>query len=116
MDRRFVCRAASRHVAANDDTRSRRPHSIRQWVWRRAQPRIPANRVDSRRLRYARSHERGTRSSAMKLTPLAIVGAGGFGREVAWLADDINQERTTYDFVGFVDDGASSTPEGYPIL
>lgn len=51
-----------------------------------------------------------------KLTPLAIVGAGGFGREVAWLADDINQETATFDFVGFVDDGASSTPEGYPVL
>ncbi len=51
-----------------------------------------------------------------KLTPLAIVGAGGFGREVAWLADDINQDRATYDFVGFVDDASSSTPEGYPVL
>jgi sugar O-acyltransferase (sialic acid O-acetyltransferase NeuD family) len=51
-----------------------------------------------------------------KLTPLAIVGAGGFGREVAWLADDINQEKPTYDFVGFVDDGQSSTPEDYPVL
>lgn len=51
-----------------------------------------------------------------KLTPLAIVGAGGFGREVAWLAEDINQEKATFDFVGFVDDGASSTPEGHPIL
>lgn len=51
-----------------------------------------------------------------KLTPLAIVGAGGFGREVAWLADDINQEKATFDFVGFVDDGASSSPEGYPVL
>jgi sugar O-acyltransferase (sialic acid O-acetyltransferase NeuD family) len=51
-----------------------------------------------------------------KLIPLAIVGAGGFGREVAWLADDINEEKPTYDFLGFVDDGASSTPEGYPVL
>jgi sugar O-acyltransferase (sialic acid O-acetyltransferase NeuD family) len=51
-----------------------------------------------------------------RLTPLGIVGAGGFGREVAWLADDINQEKPTYDFVGFIDDGASSTPEGYPVL
>jgi sugar O-acyltransferase (sialic acid O-acetyltransferase NeuD family) len=51
-----------------------------------------------------------------KLTPLAIVGAGGFGREVAWLADDINQERPTYDFVGFIDDSNTSTPEGYAVL
>jgi sugar O-acyltransferase (sialic acid O-acetyltransferase NeuD family) len=51
-----------------------------------------------------------------RLTPLAIVGAGGFGREVAWLTDDINQEKPTYDFVGFVDDTAASTAEGHPIL
>lgn len=50
------------------------------------------------------------------LTPLAIVGAGGFGREVAWLADDINQEKPTYEFVGFIDDTAPSTAEGYPVL
>jgi sugar O-acyltransferase (sialic acid O-acetyltransferase NeuD family) len=52
----------------------------------------------------------------MKLTPVAIVGAGGFGREVAWLIDDINQDKQTFEFIGFVDDGASSTPEGYPVL
>jgi sugar O-acyltransferase (sialic acid O-acetyltransferase NeuD family) len=51
-----------------------------------------------------------------RLTPLAIVGAGGFGREVAWLAADINQDKPTFELVGFVDDGAASTPEGYPVL
>ena len=50
------------------------------------------------------------------LTPIVIVGAGGFGREIAWLVDDINRDKPTYDLVGFVDDGASSTPEGYPVL
>ena len=51
-----------------------------------------------------------------KLIPLAIVGAGGFGREVAWLAGDINQEKPAFDFIGFVDDGVTGTPEGYPVL
>jgi sugar O-acyltransferase (sialic acid O-acetyltransferase NeuD family) len=51
-----------------------------------------------------------------RLSPLAIVGAGGFGREVAWLADDINQDKPTFEFVGFVDDGTTSTAEGYPVL
>lgn len=45
-----------------------------------------------------------------------IVGAGGFGREVAWLVDDINQERPAFDFLGFVDDAATQTQEGYPVL
>lgn len=51
-----------------------------------------------------------------QLTPLAIVGAGGFGREVAWLADEINSDRATFDFLGFVDDTTTATPEGYPVI
>lgn len=49
--------------------------------------------------------------------PLVIVGAGGFGREVAWLIDDINRSRPTWELLGFVDDEArGQTVEGYPIL
>src|SRR6185437_13692412 len=33
---------------------------------------------------------------------LAILGAGGFARELAWLVHDINRAKPTYDFVGFV--------------
>ena len=33
---------------------------------------------------------------------LAIVGAGGFAREVRWLVDDINAESATLEFVGYV--------------
>ena len=33
---------------------------------------------------------------------LAIIGAGGFARELAWLVNEINQSHPTYDFVGFV--------------
>ena len=54
---------------------------------------------------------------AEKLKPLVIIGAGGLGREVAWLVADINRHRQEWDFVGFVDDGIQGkTPEGYPVL
>ena len=49
--------------------------------------------------------------------PLVIIGAGGFGREVAWLVDEINQRQPTWEFLGLVDDFASGhTVEGYPVL
>lgn len=49
--------------------------------------------------------------------PLVIVGAGGFGREVAWLVEDINRSHPTWELLGFVDDQAAGrTVEGYPIL
>lgn len=52
-----------------------------------------------------------------ELQPLAIIGAGGLGREVAWLINDINKERPTWDLVGFFDDGQKGhTVEGYPII
>lgn len=44
-------------------------------------------------------------------TPLVIIGAGGFGREVLDIVNDINSRalqslgREEYDFLGFVDDG-----------
>lgn len=51
------------------------------------------------------------------LKPLVIVGAGGLGREVAWLVADINRQRPEWDFIGFVDDGVQGdTLEGYPVL
>ena len=48
--------------------------------------------------------------------PIAIVAAGGFGREVAWLIEEMNADTPRYDFVGFLDDHATSTPEGFPVL
>jgi sugar O-acyltransferase (sialic acid O-acetyltransferase NeuD family) len=36
--------------------------------------------------------------------PLVIVGAGGFGREVYWLAEEINAHRPTWKLLGFLDD------------
>lgn len=35
---------------------------------------------------------------------LIIIGAGGFGREVAWLAECINKKTPTWDIKGFLDD------------
>jgi hypothetical protein len=35
---------------------------------------------------------------------IVIVGSGGFGREVAWLLEEINRYRLQWDLVGFVDD------------
>lgn len=36
---------------------------------------------------------------------IAIIGAGGFGREVEMLIEQINQVKTTWEFVGYYDDG-----------
>jgi len=38
---------------------------------------------------------------------IVIIGAGGFGREVAWLIEDINKVNEQWNIVGFVDDNES---------
>lgn len=51
------------------------------------------------------------------MKPLVIAGAGGLGREVAWLVEDINRVHPEWDFIGFLDDMANTaTIEGYPVL
>ena len=35
---------------------------------------------------------------------IIILGAGDFGKEVAWLIEDINKVNPTYDLLGFLDD------------
>jgi len=35
---------------------------------------------------------------------IIIIGAGGFGREVAWLIEDINRFKEQWNIIGFVDD------------
>lgn len=50
---------------------------------------------------------------------LYIIGAGGLGRETAWLAERINRERQTWEIRGFIDDNESlwgTVCGGYPIL
>lgn len=42
------------------------------------------------------------------MKPIAIYGAGGFGRETACLLREINEISPTWDFVGFFDDGVSA--------
>lgn len=50
---------------------------------------------------------------------LVIIGAGGFGREVAWLTERINKVNETWHLMGFLDDNKKihgSIVEGYPVL
>lgn len=53
------------------------------------------------------------------VTPIAIYGAGGFGREVLQLVRDINAVRKAFDVRGFVVDSGFDAPEsiqGLPVL
>lgn len=50
--------------------------------------------------------------------PLVVYGAGGFGREVAWLVEEINRVSPQYEIVGFVDDDPARVGQllnGYPV-
>ena len=38
---------------------------------------------------------------------VVIIGAGGYGREVAWLIEDINKKNPQWNILGFVDDNES---------
>lgn len=50
---------------------------------------------------------------------IVIIGAGGFGREVAWLIEDINKVNEAWNIVGFVDDNEEiqgSEINGYKVI
>ncbi len=47
---------------------------------------------------------------------IAIVGSGGFAREILTLINDINRETLRYEIVGFVDPDKSKTYHGYPVI
>lgn len=50
---------------------------------------------------------------------LIIIGAGGFGREVVWLVERINEEHQSWDILGFVDDTEvlhGTLVNGYKVL
>lgn len=50
---------------------------------------------------------------------LIIIGASGFGREVAWLVERINKVNPTWTLLGFIDDSESlqgKTVNQYPVL
>lgn len=39
-----------------------------------------------------------------EMKDIVIIGAGGFGREVAWLIEDINKDKAEWNIMGFVDE------------
>lgn len=50
---------------------------------------------------------------------IVIIGAGGFGREVAWLIEDINKKKKEFEILGFLDDSIEKKDEiinGYRVL
>lgn len=50
---------------------------------------------------------------------IIIVGAGGWGREVIWTLERINEREETWNILGFADDDpakATGSVEGYPLL
>lgn len=49
---------------------------------------------------------------------IAIYGAGGFGREVLTLIEQINEQENKYNFIGFFDDGIKRGEiiNGFPVL
>lgn len=49
---------------------------------------------------------------------IAIFGAGGFGREVQNMIEDINLQSKQYEFIGYFDDGKikGEIVNGYPVL
>ena len=49
---------------------------------------------------------------------ILIFGAGGFGREVQWLIERINEKNPTWQIEGYLDDGVEQGTEinGYKVL
>ena len=55
----------------------------------------------------------------MEKKKLYIIGAGGFGREVAWLVERINSRKGEWNLVGFIDDNpavADTLVGGVPVV
>ena len=54
-----------------------------------------------------------------ELKKLIIIGAGGLGREVAWLVERINHQSPTWNLLGFIDDNPNlhhTIVNGHPVL
>lgn len=49
---------------------------------------------------------------------IAVIGAGGFGKEVKMLIDQINDKEQQYEFIGFYDDAFEKKTiiNGFPVL
>ena len=57
--------------------------------------------------------------SETNMKDLYIIGAGGLGRETAWLVERINAVCPTWNLKGFIDDDASmhgASEDGYPVI
>ncbi|MDF2854536.1 MAG: sugar O-acyltransferase, sialic acid O-acetyltransferase NeuD family [Neobacillus sp.] len=53
------------------------------------------------------------------MNKLIVIGASGFGREVVWLIERINQVAPQWELVGFLDDSPQKVEaeiNGYPVL
>lgn len=53
------------------------------------------------------------------MNDLIIIGASGFGREVAWLVERINKTEAVWNLCGFLDDNETlqgTCVNGYPVL
>lgn len=53
------------------------------------------------------------------MNKLVVIGASGFGREVAWLIERINQVAPQWELIGFLDDSpqkAEAVINGYSVL
>jgi sugar O-acyltransferase (sialic acid O-acetyltransferase NeuD family) len=53
------------------------------------------------------------------LKDLVIVGAGGLGREIAWLTERINAKEPQWNLLGFLDDDPAlhgKSVNGYPVI
>ena len=54
---------------------------------------------------------------ASEIKDLVIIGASGFGREVANIVEAINRDKPTWNLLGLIDDNlAGNTVEGYKII
>jgi sugar O-acyltransferase (sialic acid O-acetyltransferase NeuD family) len=47
---------------------------------------------------------------------LAVYGAGGFGREIALMINQINKNKPEWNLLGFFDDFVSGSVDRYPVL
>lgn len=50
------------------------------------------------------------------MRPLVILGAGGLGRQLIGLAEDVNRNQSRHSLVGFLDEGQHSDVWGVPVL
>ena len=49
---------------------------------------------------------------------IVIIGAGGFGREVQWLLERMNEKEEQWNLLGYIDDGVAvgTIVDGLPVL